>query len=257
VNCQDAQGLVQAYLDGELDLVRHLEIELHLRECPACARATEELQALRSALRAGPLRFEAPGGLRQRIRSSLRRAEPGPRAFPGQLGPWLLGVAAALVLAALGTGIVARFSGPPAPDEWLVREVMAAQARSLLGDLPEHHLTDIPSPDQHKVKPYLTRKLGFPPWVGDLETHNFHLIGGRLDYLNDRGVAAVVYKRREHYINLFMWPASREPDADPRPVAGQVYRAYHWTKAGRTYWAVSDLNDRELRDFVNLVQTNP
>jgi mycothiol system anti-sigma-R factor len=253
VNCQDSRDLVHAYVDGELDLVRHLEVEGHLRECPACARAHEQQQALRAALRAGSLRFEAPAGLRRRIRSSLRRAGRGRRAFPGTLGPWLVGVAAALALVALGAGLVARFSFASDPEEWLVREAVSAHARTVVGE----HPTDITTPDRHEIKPYLTRKLGFPPWVQDLAGQGFPLVGGRVDYLNDRPVAALVYQRRKHRINLFTWPATREPDSAPRALSRQGYRVYHWTQAGMAYWVVSDLNDAELQEFVQLVQTNP
>jgi anti-sigma factor RsiW len=251
VNCQDTRDLIHPYVDGELDLVRHLEFERHLRECPACARASGQQQALRSAFRAGSLRYEPPAGLRQRIRSSLRQAEPGPRAFRGALGPWLLGAAAALALLALGAGLVARFWPAPDAEEWLVRAAVSAHARTVVGE----HPTDKTSSDQHVVKPYLTEKLGFSPWVRDLGGQGFPLLGGRVDYLKDRPVAALVYQRRKHRINLFTWPATGEPDAAPRALSRQGYRVYHWTQAGMAYWAVSDLNDAELQEFVKLVQT--
>ena len=253
MNCQDTHDLVHPYVDGELDQVRHLEFERHLRECPACARASGQQQALRSAFRAGSLRYEPPAGLRQRIRSSLRGAGPGPRALLGTLGPWLVGVAAALALVALGVGLVARFSAAPAAEEWLVRAAVSAHARTVVGE----HSTDITSSEGHEVKPYLTRKLGFSPWVRDLAGQEFRLLGGRVDYLKDRPVAALVFQRRKHSIDLFTWPATGEPDEAPRALSRQGYQIYHWTQAGMAYWVVSNLNDRELREFVELVRTNP
>jgi anti-sigma factor RsiW len=256
VNCQDAQGLLHAYADGELDLVRHLEMERHLGECPGCAGAYERQQALRAALRAEGLRFEAPAALRQRVRSSLRQAGPGPSGFLGVRRRWLLGAAAALALLALGTRAWVHFYATPAPEELLAREVLSAHARSLQAGLPGH-LTDIASSDKHKVKPWFPPKVNYAVWVWDLGEQEFPLVGGRLDYIQDRSVAALVYRRREHYINLFLWPAPGEPDASPRALRRRGARLYHWTKEGMTYWAVSDLNDAELRTFVELVQTSP
>jgi anti-sigma factor RsiW len=130
----------------------------------------------------------------------------------------------------------------------LIEEVTANHVRSLM----VAHLVDIPSSDRHVVKPWFTGKLDFAPSVSDLTEHGFPLIGGRLDYLDRKAVAAVVYKRREHVINLFIWPAPQGEAGESRPVTHQGYHHLRWNDSGMVYWAVSDLNDRELHEFALL-----
>jgi anti-sigma factor RsiW len=119
-----------------------------------------------------------------------------------------------------------------------------------------NHLADIPSSDQHTVKPWFNGKLDFSPPVEDLAKHGFPLVGGRLDYLNNRPVAALVYRRDKHLINLFIWPSSGTSDSVVKSETRQGYRVFHWARSGMTYWAVSDLEQSQLQEFVKLLQ-NP
>jgi anti-sigma factor RsiW len=240
--------LLHAYHDGELDLVRALEVESHLHDCPACSRAHQEIGSLRVTLTAAPsLYHRAPPGLSEQVRYSLRAAGPSRRftRFPRR---WL-GVAAMIALAALGAWGLGRGLSAPSAEERLADEVIAGHVRSTL----VAHLTDVASSDRHTVKPWFSGKLDFAPPVSDLAAEGFPLVGGRLDYLDRRPVAALVYRRRDHVINLFVWPAARDTDARPRELTRQGYNVVRWSRGGLEFWAVSDLDGRELRDFAGAV----
>ena len=251
MSCQETQDLIHGYVDGELDLVRSIEIERHIEGCEVCSRAYRMQQDLKRALRSAPLRFNAPQDLRSRIQSSLRKARkaaPEPRVFH-----WLptlrwAGAVAALALLVVVGWTLGRVSRAPSGDELVAQEVLSSHVRSLMAN----HLADVPSTDQHTVKPWFNGKLDFSPPVEDLAKDGFPLVGGRLDYLEDRPVAALVYQRRKHFINLFIWPST--PDSGQRAVMLQGYNLIHWTHSGMTYWAASDLNNSELQEFVQLIQ---
>ena len=249
MNCHDAILLKHAWADGELDTVQSLELEQHLKSCGACSAAFENVRALKTAIRSEQLYFRAPAGLERNIRASLglgkTRTE---RQSPGWW-QWLrlaiptAGVAAAAVV------LVVVLSGPSAEDR-LVREVSSSHARSMLAE----HKFDVASSDAHTVKPWLDARLDFAPPVIQLAEQGFPLLGGRLDYLQDRTVAALVYQRRLHVINLFIWPASADSTAAPRLSTWRGYNLVHWTQAGMICWAVSDLNAGELKQFAELVR---
>src|SRR5689334_3177592 len=186
MSCQETEILIHGYLDDELDLAQSLEIERHLGECAACTRAWEEQLRLRQALRTMAPYYKAPQSLRRRVEGQRRTG-------------WLAVAAlAAMVVVSVGIWSV------PRGRQGLEQEVVASHIRSLM----PNHLTDVPSSDQHNVKPWFNGKLDFSPPVKDLSDRNFRLLGGRLDYLGGRAVAAVVYQRRQHVINVFMWPSA-------------------------------------------------
>ncbi len=259
MTCPENETLIHGYLDGELDLVSSVRLEAHLQQCATCAKAYENHKALSRTLKSGPFYFRASDDLERRIRASLvesRLAAGRPTAL-AWVATWrklprpswaFLSVAASLAVVAL---VALRFvPGPqnPSPDHLLAEEVLASHVRSLMAN----HLTDVPSSDQHTVKPWFDGKLDFSPPVEDLGAQGFPLVGGRLDYLDDRPVAALVYQRRKHFINLFVWP-STQPSGQ-KAVMQQGYNLIHWTHSGMTYWAASDLNYTELGEFVHLVQ---
>lgn len=248
MNCGAARNLVDAYIDGELDAAGNLEIERHLQDCALCSEDLASHRMLQRGLGGGELRFKSPPELRQRIQFSLRRAA---KDEAGRHAPrrWL-GVAASLAAAALVVlALVPLLKGPSA-DDLLAREVLASHVRSLMAS----HLADVPSSDQHTVKPWFDGKLDFSPPVEDLAARGFPLVGGRLDYIGGRPVAALIYQRRKHFINLFIWPAASGPDAGAKMTARQGYDLFYWTKGGMTRWAVSDLEEKELKEFVALLQ---
>ena len=248
MSCQEARGLLDAYVDGELDLVRNLEFEHHAEGCIRCRTLHEQYEALRRSVRTDSVYFRAPEGLEKRIRAGLRGAREQeaktviPRWFSlrWRLAAVAAGVVALVVFSAAFIKILW-----PSPVQILAQEVVSSHIRSLM----VNHLTDVPSSDQHTVKPWFTGKLDFAPAVRDLAPEGFPLTGGRLDYLDGHPVAALVYKRRQHTINLFVWPSSQS-DSTPKIFALRGYNLVRWTKSHMAYWAVSDLNAGELTDFV-------
>jgi anti-sigma factor RsiW len=253
LSCQRAQELIHGYVDGELDLVRSLEVEQHIQECESCARTYRSQTTLRSSLKNNSLYYSAPKNLKKRIQSSLRK-EAKSEMLPRGLGWRWLTVGASLAFMLL-VGVVAWRLAPrsirPSGDELLAQEIVSDHVRSLQ---LENHRIDVVSQDPHTVKPWFDGKLDFAPPVKDFASQEFPLLGGRLEYLNNRTVAALIYQRRLHYINLFIWPA--EPAGSTGEVAIQLqgYNLIHWSGSGMNFWAISDVNSVELREFARLVQ---
>jgi anti-sigma factor RsiW len=253
MNCREVQELIHGYVDGELDLVRNLETERHLHECAACAGIAERLRALRSGLSGSLPYFHPPAGLEGRIRAELRAGDRPPARAPyfGTRRHWIA-IAAALLLA-VGGVLQVVFLNHRYGAEILAREALASHVRSLMAS----HLTDVPSSDRHTVKPWFNGKVDFSPAVNDLANRGFPLAGGRVDYLDNRPVAALVYQRQKHVINLFVWPVPGSADSGVETSSRQGYNLLHWTRGRMAYWAVSDLNAGELESFATLVRGAP
>jgi len=251
MNCYETKDLIHGYLDGEMDIVRSIAIEEHLKDCPACAAAYGEQQSLRMTIARGSLYFKAPKGLEKRVRSAVRQASRAEGREKNWRRRWnwtaiLSPLAATALLLVIAVPILTRQS----TDERLTREIVGAHLRSLMAD--NLHLTDVPTSDQHIVKPWFTGKLDFSPPVTDLAGQGFPLIGGRLDYIEERSVAALVYQRRKHLINLFIWPEKSGSNGELR--TSQGYNVAHSHHEGMAYWAISDVNSGDLREFLNLAQ---
>jgi anti-sigma factor RsiW len=250
LNCQETQTLIHGYVDGELELTKSLDIDQHLHECEACAQACADLRALRTAIRDGAPYFQAPPTLRKRIQSSLRKTSNVRPITPVYL--WrALAIAACVAFVFIAGWALQRALSPRSDEPFLTRELLASHIRSQM--LPGHQV-DIASSNQHVVKPWFDGKLDFSPAVKDFTEQGFPLVGGRLDYLDNRQVAALIYKRREHIINLFVWPRAPGSNATPPRLTRQGYHLIHWTQAGMNWWAVSNLNETESQEFVDLVQ---
>ncbi len=253
MSCTDRQARIDGYLDGELDVVASMEMEAHLKACPACAQVYANHQALREALSGAALSYRAPDALRRRIRTALPSRGESEAARPWVLGRWL-GLAAAMAMAVILAVVLIPGRRGPSTDDLLAQEVVSSHIRSLMGA----HLTDVPSSDQHTVKPWFDGKLDFAPPVRDLADHGYPLVGGRLDYLNNRVVAALIYQRHKHYINLFIWPATANAaEASGLAYARQGYNVLHWTQEGMVFWAVSDVNPDDLREFSSWAKNAP
>ena len=250
MDCDDVRNLLDAYFDDELDLATSLEIEQHLDDCAGCAERLQNRRALKQALQADALYYRAPDALRKRVQ--LATPAPLRTRWTDRLrqNVWI-SMAAALILGVLVTAGL--FQTPllksAAPDT-LAQEVVDSHIRSLMAN----HLSDVISTDQHTVKPWFDGKLDFSPIVINLEAQGFPLIGGRLDYLDDRPVTALVYQRQKHIINLFIWPSTGASQSESTPITIQGYHAISWVTGGTNYWAVSDLEVTQLQMFVQLIQ---
>jgi anti-sigma factor RsiW len=258
MECRETQTLLHGYVDGELDLVRSLEIERHLETCSDCAQVCRNLRTIQSALHTPSFYRTPPPQLSARVRSAVRR-ETKIRFVP-RLTRTVLGFAMAAAVLAFAIWSLPRIV-PIAGGEAIDREVIAAHVRSLM----VNHLADVVSTDRHTVKPWFNGKLDFAPPVIDLKDQGYPLIGGRLDYLDGRPVAALVYRRQKHTINLFIWPESgsqeKQPDAgpdqkaatNPRELSRQGYQMERWNQADMRFYAISDLNAAELQEFARRI----
>jgi len=241
MNCDEVRGLLHPYIDGELELTSQLATERHLERCAGCAQRVEGLQSLRNALASQALYHRAPTALRKRLAGaapidagvSSRR-----RSYANAAGLTALVAVAALLGMLLSPFQISR-------DDRLLEAVVGDHVRALQVD----HLTDVASTDRHTVKPWFLGKLDFSPEVVDLAQAGFPLVGGRLDYLEGRTVAALVYRRQAHAINLFTWPVAGD-DFGPNGSVHHGFNIRRWQRSGMTYWAVSDLNALELDEFV-------
>ena len=247
MNCDDVSPLLDAYSDNELDLMTSLSIESHLQTCANCQPTYKNRLVLRSNLSNDSLYFHPPLALEKRIRASLRKADQ--TATPFQTireqfrGRWM---PVTVMVGILVVAIIVLNPFHSEPSQPVVaQEVLASHIRSLMAN----HLTDVTSTDQHTVKPWFDGKLDFIPPVIDLAPQGFPLLGGRLDYLQNNPVAALVYGSDKHFINVFIWP-STESAQEPLPVTTvQGYHLIHWIQGQMNYWAVSDVEASKLTTF--------
>jgi anti-sigma factor (TIGR02949 family) len=245
VSCDALSDKLTGYLDGELAPRDVEEVEVHLRRCVTCGARVERERRLRRAVQTELTPLQAPERLRAELRKAIQSEVTSGRR------PWVpawAAAAAALVIGLAGGWRLASRQGERSPASTLAMEVVAGHVRSL----QERHLTDIESSEHHTVKPWFAGRLDFSPPVPDFATRGYPLAGGRLDYLGTRQVAALVYRRRQHVINLFVWP-SAGPAAAVRSASERGYHIVSGTAGGMTYWAVSDLNAAELSQFAQLV----
>jgi len=251
MRCDEVLESLSAFQDDELDPLRSREIGQHLEGCVDCIDALDRMKELGGRLRAEAPYYPASDSLRARVAQAAWSGASGGRVVGRRMGfvvPRWIGAAAALLVVMGGAWIFAslqRGAGLGSTEA----EVVSSHIRSLMAS----HLTDVASTDQHTVKPWFNGKLDFSPPVTDLSASGYPLIGGRLDYVQGRPVAALVYQRRKHWINVFTWPDERAANSEAPARTRQGYHVIRETHDGTVYWIVSDLNPNELFVFARLL----
>lgn len=265
MRCDEACERIGLLLDGEIAGDERRALLAHVENCATCRRYRDELKRLQQHL--AQAHQGAPRALLHRVRSALaEEAAHAPSSLPAvqqnATAPtriaeqvrrrWrpLLTQIAAVLMACLITGTATFYVAQRSDTQMtLAQDVMSAHMRSLLQD----NAVQVASLDTHTVKPWFQGRLDYTPVVKDLSADGFQLIGGRLDYINGRRVAALVYKRHLHQVTVFTWPSAGGDSTAPVRSKVNGYNVLSWTKGGMTYWAVSDLNDGELRELQSLI----
>jgi anti-sigma factor RsiW len=246
VSCDRTRELISAYMDGELDEMRQTGVSAHIKDCQECQQMMTDLQRLRLHIAEGA-RVAAPPGLSERVRATLAREALD--EAPLWRRPVVSGFAwrqAAAVLLLCGLSAAGGWMGGMhmARTNDIERELVTAHMRALIQDKP----IQVASNNTHNVKPWFAGRVDFSPSVKDLSAAGFELIGGRLDYIDERRVGVVVYRHGKHWIDVYSWPTSSAGTAlIDSTVKG--YNVVSWIREGVVYWAVSDLNKEELDKF--------
>ena len=247
MNCRDAEPLLHARLDDELDVAGAIDVDRHLTECRACAAQYAALRNLSHEIAAAQLTYALPPKLERKLASRFISEEPWLARFWSR--PWPN--AAALVAAVACIAALVIF----VPKMWTANgsSVIAAEILdSHLRALQPGHLFDVESSDQHTVKPWFQGRTDFSPPVPDLTNDGFILVGGRFEVIHQQPAAAIVYKRRQHVISLYVSPS---PGGEAKPTLLDLggYHLLHWSHDNMSYWAVSDVASADLRDFSTLI----
>ena len=243
MRCGDVKSLLEVYVDHELGSAESAAVHAHVHGCVPCRLRMADLESLKQTVRRAPY-YVAPPHLRAQVAGSRPRSRVPP------LLAWaaMLTLVASLALSAMVVGWSLLRARLGDGTDWVAQEVLASHVRASMGD----HLIDVQSSDQHTLKRWFLGELDFSPPVTDLTSLGFPLRGGRLDYIAGRPVAALIYERARHTINLFAWPAAGVASLSARSERG--FYVGHWTRGGMSFWAVSDLNEAELDTFCDALQ---
>jgi anti-sigma factor RsiW len=247
MNCRDAEPLLHARLDDELDVAGVINVDDHLSECRACAAQYAALQNLKQEIATAQPAYVLPPKLERKLAS--RFISQGPFLARLWNRPWQSAVALVGAAACIAALIIFM------PTMWTTNGTSAIAAEILdshLRALQPGHLYDVESSDQHTVKPWFQGKTDFSPPVPDLTNDGFTLVGGRFEVIHQEPAAAIVYKRRQHVISLYVSPS---PGGEAKPTFQDLggYHLLHWSHDNMSYWAVSDVAAADLRDFSSLV----
>jgi len=250
MNCELAQTTIHGYFDGELDAVRSAEFERHLEHCTQCQSVLEGIESLHMQLQQSDLYEHASPQLREKVRKQLAQATGAERVAARHSWKRFLVPTFGALAAAAAVIAIMLFVVPSRTQSPLTAELIDAHVRSL----QPGHLMDVESTDQHTVKPWFDGKLDFIPPVSDYAAQGFPLVGGRLDVVDGHDVAALVYARRKHFINVFVWPNREKESIADSSGSRQGYNWVAWQSRDMQFCLVSDaaLSDlRELRDLIH------
>jgi anti-sigma factor RsiW len=241
MTCDEAEILLHALADGELDAGHAREVEAHVATCPRCTAELAAIRQMHEAIASADLKYTAPPLLRKRIEAALPQPQQAAPSRRSLLRGFAMGSA---VSALAATGLVAIVLSKD-DQQRIEAEIVSAHLRSLQAG----HLTDVISTDQHTVKPWFNGRLDVSPPVIDLTAQGFTLIGGRLDYVDARAIGAVIYKRRQHIINLFVAQTADTMQHAAKTDTIQGFNIRRWGERGLKFWAVSDIGADELNEF--------
>jgi anti-sigma factor RsiW len=247
MSCETTLKLLDAYVDAELSPAEAAALDAHLGECAACREQHQAIRALQAAVRSNAYYHRAPSSLRSTLAARIGRREPQ-QVVRAARRSWLQQAVAACAVAAFAATITYQLAIPSA-YELATADVISSHARSLIAQ----QIVDVVSSDQHTVKPWFNGRLDFTPPVRDTAAEGYPLVGGRIDYVSGREVAALVYKRRKHYIDVYVWPNDRESARAFRTTQRRGFTVLSWSDPSFTYYAVSDLDPAELRSFAGFL----
>jgi anti-sigma factor (TIGR02949 family) len=240
MKCEEAGRLLDTYLDRELELSQRLELKQHLSLCPSCWSLAQQRQEFRLFFRASARKYKAPPQLRTKVLAAARR-EKAKLTFPLLHQPWAYATAALVLSLSLTLNILF-----PDVGKEISRQAVLRHSQSISAD----HLVDVASANPQVVKSWLTAKLDFSPPVVGFPAAGYSLLGGRLELIQNRSVAAVVYKHDKEIITLFCWP----PKKEHLPTSDHLVQGYHvcaWSNAECNYILISKLSARETDEFVD------
>jgi anti-sigma factor RsiW len=247
MDCRECRDALGPLVDGELSPEEAREVHRHVAVCAECAREYETLKETHRILSENLMRYAAPDVLKARIRGAVAEAA-APRPVVRSAPVWWRQIAAGVLIAAASSALTFAAVGRSAGERAVADELLSSHLRSLMPG----HLTDVVSTNQHTVKPWFNGRVDVSPPVPNLDSLGFPLVGGRTDYVRGRAVPVVVYGRRQHLINVYAWPSESGASSPPQLSTRNGYHFLEWRAAGLEYWAVSDLNTKELQDFVSL-----
>lgn len=250
MNCARLNQVLDAWLDGELDATTSADIRRHVDECAACAALERSRLALLESVRNGAPYYAAPPVLRERVREAIRF--DGTPAIQRSRAPRWSHVTAIAACAALVSALATYWAMQPVTETRLSEQIVASHVASMAQSRP---LVAVESGERHTVKPWFQGKVDFAPSVKDLSDAGFVLLGGRVDHAGERQAAAIVYRIREHVINLFVWRSQGDKEEPAAELRTRGFTIVNWTEDGLRYAAISDVDPRDLRRFAEHMRT--